>query len=61
MKLHEIFESIGLTREQIVAVAAGAAVSREPRATVKKSDGRPNCLICGKRINALNCTPILTK
>jgi hypothetical protein len=59
MKLHEIFESIGLTREQIMAISKTGAT--RPKAIVRHPDGRPNCLICGKRINARNCSPTIQK
>jgi hypothetical protein len=59
MKLHEIFEHVGLTREQVAIAAKHVANPNEPAMTVvRKSKNRPTCLVCGKHINALNCAPI---
>lgn len=61
MKLHEIFETIGLTREEVVAAAKKARHPFEPEPIVRHPDARPNCLICGRRINKRNCKPVRQK
>lgn len=59
MTVKQIFEYLGATREQIVEATAPhrrlpvASSNAEP-----VSRPRPVCLICGNRINALNCQPV---
>jgi hypothetical protein len=52
----QIFEEIGLTRESVIAAAAGV---RLPPKVREKDREKPRliCLVCKKPINALNCQP----
>lgn len=61
MKLHEIFEHVGLDRAGIAAAAKKARHPFEPELIVRHPDQRPNCLICGRRINKRNCKPFRQK
>ena len=57
MKLQEIFDTVGLTRDQIRAVVSGkqgvVLVPKTPPKTV-----RPTCLVCGQRISKYTCRAI---
>jgi hypothetical protein len=54
VKLPAIFESIGLTRDEVAAITGG-----EPRrvvvAVVKEDKPRPTCLVCGQPVGQRTC------
>src|SRR5215471_1995744 len=60
MKLHEIFEMVGLDAEGIRAATAGASIpSLEVVATPESSEKqRPLCPACHRPIGTRTCVPI---
>lgn len=53
----QIFEEIGLTREGVIAAAAGREPPK-PERVEPRIVPRRLCPVCKKPINALNCAPI---
>jgi hypothetical protein len=56
----QVFEYIGMTREEVAAAVAGKGKPQLVQKTPHVRP-RPKCLICGKRINKYNCQPVRYK
>jgi hypothetical protein len=56
----QVFEHVGLTREQIVAAIKNVGKPQLVEVT-PRTRPRPKCLICGNHINKYNCRPTRQK
>ena len=58
VRLNQIFDGIGLSREQIAAITTGATrPPQTPRVITVQPLNRPRCPVCGQQISAFNCKP----